>query len=450
MKKVLILAYDFPPYLSVGALRPYYWYKYFREFGLYPVVVSRQWNEGLKGSQQYVSKGFSDEVVVNETEFGTLIRAPYEPNIANRLLLKYGENRFKFIRKFFTAFFEISQWYLQIGPKTGIYDAAMEYLKTNKVDCVIATADPFILFKYASMISDKTGIPWIADYRDLWIENNHENNWINSLMNVFFKKHERRVLRNVSSITGVADFIVKSIHELAPNTLFHVVPNGFDSETVLKCRNTQQDSEVFTLTYIGRIYKNYPINTVFGVLDWFLNEHKIENFRLRLIGLSGNINLKEWEKNFPVLLSKTEIEPSLEPEILMKELAKSNAFLLFNMNETIGTKIYDYIAINRKIIFCFESNCFDGGNKQNVFCSDKKAHTIENCVQEKFILSKNAGIIVRDENHLKHVLNDLYQEFNIRGIVPNEALSIDEYSRKNQTGKLAEIIYGVIKDADKK
>lgn len=43
MKKVLILAYDFPPYVSVGGLRPYSWYKYFKEFGLYPIVVTRQW-----------------------------------------------------------------------------------------------------------------------------------------------------------------------------------------------------------------------------------------------------------------------------------------------------------------------------------------------------------------------------------------------------------------------
>ena len=42
MKKVLILAYDFPPYVSVGGLRPYSWYKYFHEFGLYSVFVPEQ------------------------------------------------------------------------------------------------------------------------------------------------------------------------------------------------------------------------------------------------------------------------------------------------------------------------------------------------------------------------------------------------------------------------
>lgn len=29
MKTVLILAYDFPPYVSVGGLRPHYWFENF-------------------------------------------------------------------------------------------------------------------------------------------------------------------------------------------------------------------------------------------------------------------------------------------------------------------------------------------------------------------------------------------------------------------------------------
>jgi hypothetical protein len=43
MKKVLILAYDFPPYVSVGGLRPHAWYNYLKEFGVEPIVVTRQW-----------------------------------------------------------------------------------------------------------------------------------------------------------------------------------------------------------------------------------------------------------------------------------------------------------------------------------------------------------------------------------------------------------------------
>ena len=36
MKKVLILAYDFPPYVSVGGLRPKAWLDYLSEFDVEP------------------------------------------------------------------------------------------------------------------------------------------------------------------------------------------------------------------------------------------------------------------------------------------------------------------------------------------------------------------------------------------------------------------------------
>ena len=57
MKKVLILAYDFPPYVSVGGLRPYSWYKYFKEFGLYPVIVTRQWDNQYGNHLDYIAAG---------------------------------------------------------------------------------------------------------------------------------------------------------------------------------------------------------------------------------------------------------------------------------------------------------------------------------------------------------------------------------------------------------
>ena len=37
--KVLILAYDFPPYVSVGGIRPYNWMKFMPEFDVEPMVM---------------------------------------------------------------------------------------------------------------------------------------------------------------------------------------------------------------------------------------------------------------------------------------------------------------------------------------------------------------------------------------------------------------------------
>ena len=168
MKKLLILAYDFPPYVSVGGLRPYSWYKHLKEFGIYPVVVTRQWDNKFGNYLDYVAPTKTNKTEVEKTEYGTIIRTPYKPNLANKILLKYGGNKFRLIRKSISAFYELTQWFFYVGPKKQLLKEADNYLKNNKVDAIIATGDPFILFKYASKLSAKYNIPWIADYRDAW------------------------------------------------------------------------------------------------------------------------------------------------------------------------------------------------------------------------------------------------------------------------------------------
>jgi hypothetical protein len=133
MKKVLILAYDFPPYVSVGGLRPFNWYNYFHEFDIYPVVVTRQWENSYGNFLDYVSESKNKVSTVEKFDSGKLIRTPYKPNLSNRLLLKHGENKYKLIRKSITAYFEFSQFLVKTGPKIELYHSARKYLQNNQV-----------------------------------------------------------------------------------------------------------------------------------------------------------------------------------------------------------------------------------------------------------------------------------------------------------------------------
>ena len=131
MKKVLILAYDFPPYVSVGGLRPYSWYKYFNEFDIYPVVVTRQWGNKYGNHLDYIDQGHSENAIIEESEKGTIIRTPYKPNIANKIMLKYGDSGFRIFRRIMTAYYEFAQYIFFVGPKRKIYFEAKKYLKNN-------------------------------------------------------------------------------------------------------------------------------------------------------------------------------------------------------------------------------------------------------------------------------------------------------------------------------
>jgi hypothetical protein len=93
----------------------------------------------------YIAPGESNETIVEETENGTIIRTPYQPNWANRLMLKYGENKYRLLRKAITAWYELMQFLFFVGPKAGLYKGAKAYLKTHPVDAIIATGEPLVL-----------------------------------------------------------------------------------------------------------------------------------------------------------------------------------------------------------------------------------------------------------------------------------------------------------------
>ncbi|CAN0503044.1 unnamed protein product, partial [Scytosiphon promiscuus] len=102
MKKILILANDFPPFNSIGAQRPASWYKYFHENGLFPVVVTRHWDEGIQSPIDYIKPSFKKEIEISENPEGTIIRVPYSPTLRDRLIIKFGLEKYQFLRKFLT------------------------------------------------------------------------------------------------------------------------------------------------------------------------------------------------------------------------------------------------------------------------------------------------------------------------------------------------------------
>ena len=115
MKKVLIIAYDFPPYTSAGGFRPYSWFKYMYEFEIYPVVVTRQWANKYGNHLDYIAPSDSSQAVIEETDQGIRINAPYFPSFSNNLLLKHGNTKHKLLRKITSTYIEILQFFLWSG-----------------------------------------------------------------------------------------------------------------------------------------------------------------------------------------------------------------------------------------------------------------------------------------------------------------------------------------------
>lgn len=434
MKKLLILAYDFPPYVSVGALRPYAWYKYLKEYDIYPIVVTRQWGNAYGDERDYIASGESSETIVEETEYGTLIRTPYKPNMANRLMLKYGKNQFAILRKAISAFYEFAQYIWNIGPKSCVYRGAKQYLKTHKADAIIATGEPFILFKYASALSEQYHIPWVADYRDPWIQSSRGNKWYKRL---YYKYFEQKYMYNVTAITTVSTFFKDNISSLLQDKKYYIVANGYDYDNAKNIYGIKQGDDKLRIAFAGSIYKWHPIQSVLEEFMYFIQSHSNINLELNFYGVVNRTE-KDVFTMWPLLQPYIKIHPKLSNAKLLSHLAYNNVLLLFNDYSIMGSKIYDYIATKRLILLCY-SNDEDANILRNKFyANDIKNST--NRLQEKLIKETSSGIIVENKKALRALLNKLYDEYCNNKYIACNSHNIEKYSRKEQTGKLAEII----------
>ncbi|MBR3946487.1 MAG: glycosyltransferase, partial [Bacteroidales bacterium] len=434
MKRLLILAYDFPPYVSVGGLRPYAWYRYLKEYGVEPIVVTRQWGNKFGNELDYIAPGESNETIVEATEYGTIIRTPYKPNLANRIMLKYGRSKFALIRKMVTAWYEFMQFLFYVGPKSGLYRGAKEYLKNNKVDAIIATGEPFVLFKYASTLSKKYGVPWVADYRDPWSQNKNRSRFVGKWINSF----EKRFTANASVVITVSDFCKVQI-ETNVHKPFHVIPNGYNPDAIDAVSDIKQEADSLRFAFVGTIYNWHPLESVLQCFSHFADSNINPKFELNFYGVSNADDIVCLLDKYPNLKKHVKVFPRMRNEQLLAELAKHNIMLLLNYYSYMGTKIYDYLGIRRQIMLCYSNDEEANALKAKYYPTDE-IKGLSSHLQEDLIAETNSGIIVKNKEELARILPEIYGEFIKTGFVECKSNGFENYSRKGQTKQLAEII----------
>jgi hypothetical protein len=359
MKKVLILAYDFPPYNSVGGLRPYSWFKYFKSFGVEPIVITRQWEKTTDSQLDYITSSKEKKIIYENLDYGRILRTPYTSNLANRIYLKHGENKFSFLRKIISAYYEIGQYLFKIGPKKEIYFGAKEFLKNNKVDAIIATGDPFVLFKYASILSKEFDVPWLADYRDDWIDNHvmkNRSKFPNKVLKLYFRLIEKRIMKNAMGISTVSEYLNNQIAGRNSIQSSVIIENGADLENY-KNLGSPYLGDDFNILYSGRLYDlDYLFDFERAFEDLLMKYQLNDKIKVHFIGteVSSNMateSLKRFKIKFPnnIIIEKSKSTQ----EIAQYQM---NANILLNLiagdpeKGLIGAKSYNYAVTRNPIL----------------------------------------------------------------------------------------------------
>ena len=126
---------------------------------------------------------------------------------------------------------------------------AVEESGAGPFDVILATGGPFTSFEVARELSDRTGTPFVVDYRDPWTKNPH----VDRADRRATVERERAILERAAAVTAVSPTIVQTLREsFALGDRVHVVTNGFDPEELGAI--TPAKFEDSAIVYTGDFY----------------------------------------------------------------------------------------------------------------------------------------------------------------------------------------------------
>jgi glycosyltransferase involved in cell wall biosynthesis len=241
MHRVLIVAYYYPPQPRAGSLRPSYLAGHLAEFGWDPTVLTVAFGAHSHATQPNVFP-------VGQV-FSTARLSPEGAPIAISRRRSRVEQLARDVAKGVLYFpDDASSWFIPAVLKGAAL--GREY----KTDVVLSTAPPITGHFVARSIARKLGVPWIADYRDLWCgpSTPYFNLYRGKVRRALGYPLERWLLRSAAAITTPTDAHRQGLVDAFGRTDAVVIPNACDLE-VWKSIPDVRPTE-FGLCYTGAIH----------------------------------------------------------------------------------------------------------------------------------------------------------------------------------------------------
>ncbi len=243
MRKLLLLAYHYPPEPAAGARRPGFLARYLPEFGWDVTVLTRPL--GLRAPGERAEDPHALAAPVLGARFERRMRsalgardacAPAGGRSRVRELLRQARAMLLFPDR-------AAPW-LPGAVATGLRATAR-----TRYDAIASTAMPASTHVAAAIVAAVRGLPWIADYRDLWSGNPYLRygpirTWLESVL-------ERRLLRRARTVTTISAALAAQLETLLERPV-RVIPNGYDPAEWEPLRAL--DPNAFQLCYTGSLY----------------------------------------------------------------------------------------------------------------------------------------------------------------------------------------------------
>ena len=404
MKRVLIVTYYWPPSGGSGVQRWVKFAKYLPAAGWQPVVYTPE-NPELTTVDRTLAAEIPPEAEVvknhifepygiyrklmgkgSTTDLKTLTAANAvkdEVNPINGQKKNWKQKLSLFIRG---NFFIPDPRVMWVRPSVRFLK---KYLEEHPVDAIVTTGPPQSMHLIGLRLSQATGIPWVADFRDPWTK-------------MFYFKH-----------LGLTSWAEKTPVEL--------ITNGYDEEDFKK--DVELD-ENFNITHTGLFASDGNPETLWKVLAQKCEEDEEfrRSLRIRLVGktdreitdsieaagLGGNL------KDFGYQDHEMAVREQLNASILILPLRKEPEY-----RAVLPGKLFEYLASRRPILGIGQT---DGA-------------------MARIVGETGSGVVYDwdDEKKIRAWIDFCWDEFKNDELHDNTS-DISRFTRRNLTVKLAELL----------
>lgn len=431
-KTVLIITYYWPPSGGAGVQRWLKTVKYLHEYGWEPIVYTpenpeapaldssllKDIPEGVKVLKQPIWEPYSFYKKFLGLKKDEKINAGFltekkKPGLAEKIAVWIRGN-------FFIP--DARKYWVQ--PSV---EYLTKYLRSHPVDAVVSTGPPHSMHLIALGLKQKTGIPWMADFRDPWTNIDfYDKLMLTKNADRRHRELEKNVLQNADMVTSIGKQMADEFLQLGAKKV-EVVPNGFD-ETDFAFSNIALD-KMFSISHIGSVNKDRNSEAFWSAVKELCDELPAfkEKLQLKLVGKCDHAVLESLDKyGLQQYLEKTEYLP--HDEVLKKSMSTQVLLLLLNNTPNakgiMTGKFYEYLAAKRPII-CIGPQ--DG----------EAAKTLEETA---------AGMVAgfEDKQKMKAILKEYFEKYQQNNLKVEYA-AIDNYSRRKLTGRFAELLESISK-----
>lgn len=427
MKKVLIIAYYWPPAGGPGVQRWLKFVKYLPDFDMEPIVYVPE-----NATYPIIDHDLVDQVNKNATVLKQPIKEPYKlaSIFSKKSTTTISSGIIKAAKK--QSFIEKILLYVRgnffipdarVGWVNPSVDYLSNYIKTNAVDVIITTGPPHSMHLIGLELQKRFAVKWIADFRDPWTSIGYHKEL--KLTDKSAQKHkdlEKEVLTKADTILTTSFTTKQEFAKITPQPI-HVITNGYDIETIEK----PALSTKFTISHIGSLLTKRNPRILWKALKEILKENKQfrNDFQLQLVGKVSS-EIIDTIKEFKLDMYLNVIGYVSHTEAL-KYQRSSQVLLLIEIDsyETIGIipgKLFEYMAAERPILAI-------GPVKSDV---------------ERIIKDTNAGKYFNYDHleEVKQYILDCYQKYQQNDLKVH-GIGLQYYSRKKLTEKLAEVIKSI-------